>query len=211
MTSLRNRLAKRQEAAPDERGSILILALVFITAVSLVLLALASWTTNDLTNSTNFANARNANYAASGTTTVAINSIRYATLLSAGQAQNTATALSYCWQPSASPAVSQLTTDGVTIAVWCSTVEDLASASTRVVSFYACKSTLTASSSASTISAAATACAASPLLYAQVTYDDYPPGGSTPLTTQCSTWCGQGTTLNSWKWAGSGTAVAPAA
>jgi hypothetical protein len=49
--------------------------------------------------------------------------------------------------------------------------------------------------------AAATACAASPLLQATVTFDDYPSGQVFPPTTaQCDTYCGSSMAIDSWVW-----------
>lgn len=199
ITSLRTKYAARTQDR-DDRGSVLILAMIFVLVASMAMLALAGWTTTSLNATNAFTSARNSQYAASGAVTVAENSIRYATLLSPTQAQNVATPLGYCWQPANNSNISQLTTDNVTIAVWCTTTENLASSSTRVVDFYACESDLPDSASATDVAAAGALCQQAPLLHARVTYDDYPPGGSTPLSSQCSTWCGQGTTLNLWKW-----------
>jgi len=192
--------ARRHETATDERGSILILALIFIVVVAGTLLSLASWVTNDLTNSTAFNNSRNDHYSATSVANVAVDSIRYATLLSSGQTQGVATSPGPCWTPAGNLAFSQLTTDGVTMAAWCSTTENLVNEKTRVVNVYSCPSTLTGTSTTVQINAAASACQTSPFLSVQVTFDDYPPGGSLPLTVQCSTWCGQGETLNKWTW-----------
>ena len=189
----------------DEQGAILVLALIYIFAVGLIVAALATWASNDLKNTAKFTSARATSYSATAAMNVAIQSMRYHSQLSGNVTQNVATPLSYCWTPVGNPQVSQLTTNGVTVAVWCSTVENLASAATRVVTFSACQSTLNASSSAGAISSAASACAASPLLQAVVTFDDYPPGGSAPLTTQCTTWCGEGSTIDTWIWATSAT------
>jgi hypothetical protein len=161
------------------------LALVFIIIVGGAVALLTSWVTNDLSNSTHFTNARNLDYAATSATEVAINSIRYTPLAVAGETLNS-NPPNYCWGTS-SP--SSLTTDGYDVAVWCSTAEDLQSAQTRTVTFYACLS-----------SVSATQCAASPFLQAIVIYDDYPPGGSQPLTKQCTTYCGEGAQLESWDW-----------
>lgn len=192
---------RRFVTTADERGSSLILALVFILVVSATLLSLASWVTNDLNNSTSFNTARASHYAATSVTNVAVNSIRYATLLPNGQAQGVPTPLGRCWAPLGNLTFSQLTTDGVTVAAWCQTTENLVNAKTRVVDVYSCVSTLTPASTTSQIAAAASQCQQSPYLAVQVTFDDYPPGGASPLTTQCSTWCGQGITLDKWRWA----------
>lgn len=181
----------------NERGAILVLALVFLVIVGGAVALLTTWATNDLNNTSHFTDARNLDYAATSATEVAINNIRYTPLVGAGETLN-ASPPSYCWGTS-SP--SSLTTDGVDIAVWCSTAEDLQSAQTRTVTFYACLSSVSASQ-----------CASSPVLQAVVVYDDYPPGGSQPLTQQCTTYCGEGAQLESWDWGtdSSGTTVTSA-
>jgi hypothetical protein len=202
---LRYSAVKRSWRHP--RGSVLILSLIFLIAISVVIGALATWTMNDLNNTTNFNNSRAMQYSASSAVNVAMQSIRYfpcdGIICAAGTPP--ATALGECWVPTGGLTFSQLVTEAspnnVAVAVWCSTTENLSSANTRVVSLYACPSTLSGTSPSGTISAAAAACAASPTLYAQVTFDDYPPNGSPLLTSQCATPnCGEGVTLNTWKW-----------
>lgn len=194
-------ISKNDRPARDEVGAVLILAMAYIVTVSLIVMTLSSWATNDLHNTTSFNSTSSLHTAAGSVTNTAIESIRYATLLSNGQAQNVATPLSYCWQPT-SGFVSQLTIDQATVAVWCTSVENLNSAATRVVTFYACQSTLTSSSSSSVVAAAGAACSQpnASILTAVVTYDDYPPGSSPALTQQCSLYCGEGATLTSWVW-----------
>ena len=188
-SQLRKSPLSNRERGRDQKGAVLILALAYIVIVSVMVAVLTTWATNDLNNSTKFSSARSMDYAASSAVEVAINSIRYYpnTLILPTQTLN-ANPPSYCWQPATNGA-STLTTDGFTISVWCSTAEDLGSAQTRTVTFSACLSTVSA-----------TNCAATPLLQAIVIFDDYPSGGSTPLKTQCSTYCGDGATLASWDW-----------
>jgi hypothetical protein len=175
----------------------LILALVYIVSISVIVGALTSWALNDLNNTTEFKNAAALDYTVSSAVDVAIQSIRYTPLISETEQPN----LGYCWTP-ASGYVSELALNGYTVAVWCQTVETLASAETRVVTFYACQTTLTSSSSSTAVANAATACAGpnADLLTAQVTFDDYPPGGGAPLTTTCTEWCGSSATTNEWIW-----------
>ncbi len=84
-------------------------------------MSLAGSVTNDLNNSTTFTNARAAHYSAFSVTNAGVNSIHYATLLTNGQTQNVETPLGVCWTPAGNYAFSQLTTDGVTVADWCTT------------------------------------------------------------------------------------------
>lgn len=182
-----NRRRRTEGTSESERGAILILALAYIVVVSVIVAALTTWATNDLNNTTKFVSARSMDYAASSAVQVAINSIRYTTLVGPNETLG-AKPPSYCWGTSAT-APSTLTTDNVDIAVWCSTQEDLGSSSTRTVTFYACKSAVLSA-----------ACAAAPLLQAIVVFDDYPQGSSAPLSGQCSKYCGVGALLESWDW-----------
>jgi hypothetical protein len=199
----------RSQRRVDERGAVAILALIYIVAIGLIVTALAAWAANDLSLSRTFKSSRSTSYALSGAMNVAVQSIRSTPLLTDPVAQNVALPLSNCWTPVAANsngvAVSQVQINGVWVAVWCSTTENLNSPATRIVNFYACQSTLTSVSQPSDITAAANSCQSSPKLKAVVTFDDYPPGGSTPLTGQCNVqpipWCGEGSTVNSWIWA----------
>jgi len=59
-----------------EKGAVLLLALAYIVAVSVIVGALAYWATNDLKNTTNFSTASQQVYAANAATEVAIQAIR---------------------------------------------------------------------------------------------------------------------------------------
>jgi hypothetical protein len=178
---------QRSEGGRGESGAVLILALAYILSVSFIVVALSTWATNDLNNTTQFASARSMNYAASNAVQLAIQSIRYNILVGPGQTLG-ASPPSYCWGTS-STAPSHLLTNGVDINVFCSTAENLASAQTRTVTISACRTTVSAG-----------ACATNPLLQAVVVFNDYPPGGSPALTTSCSQFCGTGATLETWNW-----------
>jgi hypothetical protein len=92
----------------------------------------------------------------------------------------------------------------VTVAVWCSTVENNNLAKTRVVTFYSCPTTtaiVTSWTSLSLANAAGSTCSTNPTLTATVNYDDYPANGGPPLVTQCTASCGLGVTLVRWVWA----------
>lgn len=175
----------------DEAGSSLILALVYIVSISLIVGALADWTMNDLTNTTHFKNASQLDYAVSSAAEVAVQSIRYAPLLGPNDTQYpTSGTVSYCWSPPDGSSTSNLPTNGYDITVWCSETQNLASSATRVVTIYACESSVSAS-----------ACVSGDLLTAEVTFDDYPPGGAATLTQTCTAGvCGQGATTNEWEW-----------
>lgn len=169
---------------PREEGSVLILALVYLIAVSVTVAALAGWATNDLDNSNNFASARTLQTAAGSAAQLAIQSIRYAPELSTTYDTSVPGA---CWGTTTAVAL-----DGVSMLSWCSTTQyDPESAETRVVSIYTCLSTVSAAS-----------CALQPYLDVTVTFDDYPPAGSAPFSGSCTIYrtCGQGMTVNSWVW-----------
>ena len=169
----------------SESGSSLILALVYIVAMSLIVGALASWAMNDLNNTANFKNTSSRDYAATSATEVAIQSIRKTPLYSVTSSPQ----LGYCWTPP-SGTVSQLTINGYTMAVWCTTVQNFADrTATRVVTFYTCLSSVTAVN-----------CQASPVLVAQVAYGDYPPNAGPAETQTCTVWCGQSAVTRQWTW-----------
>jgi hypothetical protein len=189
-SSGRKTTVPRVRGEKDEKGAILILALVFLLLSGGIVGALANWTTNDLTNTTSFASARSLHYAADDATNLAIQNIRYAPLLSTGQTLN-ASPPSSCWSTSSNPIA---TIDGESMDVWCSTAWNPSSAKTRVVTFSTCLQVGVLNN------ASAANCASTPLLQAVVTFDDYPAGVSVPSLGQCVVYCGTGVTVNSWAW-----------
>jgi hypothetical protein len=195
----------------------MILALVYIVAISLVVGALASWVMNDLNNTVHFQSASARDYAATAAADIAIANIRYAPY----QSQTPPSTMGNCWAPAApnnttgEGGTPQTPIDGYTMAVWCNTYQNsttLLTRSTRTVSFYVCKeSTLDLPNP--TVSAAA--CYNSPLLFVKVVYDDYPQGEVTGyLTSVCTDTCGEQATVEDWIWggsAGSGSSGTPGA
>jgi hypothetical protein len=177
-------------SAPSERGAILILALVYIISISLIVGAIADWAMNDLNNSTHLDTSSAKAYAATSAVDVAVQSIRYTPLISQTQSPS----VGYCWTPP-SGSVSQLSTNGYTVAVWCTTLVSLDSANTRVVTIFACLSTLTS-----------TQCQApnADIVTVQVTFDDYPAVGSPALTSTCTATCGESATTDYWNWTAAG-------
>jgi hypothetical protein len=192
----------RDHRERDESGAVLILALVYIFAISLVVSALAGWAMNDLNNTTAFKKASALHYALTSAVNVGIESIRYTPNPSTTPAQGVATAPLTCWAPTSPSTLSDLTVNGYDVAVWCSTVEELsestAPGATRMVTVYACLNVTGITGSA---------CAAKPLLTAVVAIDDYPGGYNGQLYQQCNVinvQCGDGTTLMSWIWGSGG-------
>jgi large repetitive protein len=190
----RNSRTLRAHGARDEAGAVLILALVYLVAVSVIVGGLTDWAMNDLKNTGNFSSARSTQTAATSAVETAIQSIRYAPLLfatsSASQQTLNASPPVPCWGNGASPSGLTAASVGANINVWCSTGWNPTSALTRVVTFSACPSSVSSGAQ----------CALQPLLQTVVTFDDYPPGIQTPTTSQCVTYCGTSMTVNSWLW-----------
>ena len=181
------RTHRRDRAANGDAGSVLILAFVYLTAVSITVLALAGWSSTNLHETTRFASARQLQDAARSTTELAMQNIRYAPQLNSTQNASPPVA---CWGNGATSGLSNI--DGYSMNTWCSTVWQPTSGNTRIVTFSTCDASVTAA-----------ACAASPYLQVVVTYDDYPPGGAAAVAGPCTdwNWCGQGMTVDSWIWA----------
>lgn len=185
--SLRDGAHRRPPHARDDRGAVLILAMVFLLLSVGVVAALSNTAMNDLTNSQNFAKVRSTQYAASSVTEQALQSIRYTPLLAAGETLN-ASPPSYCWGNGPTSTLSNI--DGVSgMTAWCSTAWSPTSALTRTVTISTCLSGVSAPS-----------CALNPLLQAVVTFDDYPPGISGPTSAHCVVYCGTSLTITSWLW-----------
>jgi len=187
---------RKNQGARGESGAVLILALVYILAVSAIVAALASWSSNDLRNTTKFSTSSSLDYSASSAINTAIQSIRYTPNPSGTPTPLTPTAPAECWTPQ-SGSVSTISLNNMTMAVWCSTVESLSNSipgypnATRVVTFSACLSSV----------ATGSACQSAPILQAVVSFDDYPPGESVQLLAQCAPpTCGPEMTLDSWVW-----------
>jgi hypothetical protein len=185
--SARNHGSRLERRSSDE-GSVLILALIYLVATGVAMIALMGWIANDLDATSKFASTREYQLGASSTAELAIQNIRYTPLLSA-----TTAATTYCW--GSGPTSELANIDGNSFNAWCSTAWDPTSAATRVVTISVC---LAAVSEASCVAPNNT-----PYLEVGVTFDDYPPGGAAPVQGPCTDWgwCGEGMTINSWTWA----------
>ena len=174
----------------DEAGAVLVLALLFLVVVGLIVGGLASWTANNLSNTVKFQQDRNAQYALSSVSQVAIQNIRYTPLLGTNQTLN-ASPPSYCW---GTTAPSELTVLGYQVAAWCSTVWNPTSGSTRVVTVSACLTAVVPDTNPAK-------CAAAPGLQTIVTFDDYSAQNPTVNPGVCISppngTCGSGMTINS--------------
>jgi hypothetical protein len=182
----------------DESGAVLILALIFLVAVSLIVTALLTFVGTSLSATTAFNSERNLEYAATSTVNLAIQQTRYtfnASLLEASPPQP-------CW--GSNGALSNLALNGFTINVWCSMTWSPFSGATRTVTYSACPAQVPgATTQPPDWANDATTCALSPLLQAQETFDDYAP--NSPVTSQpenCSVikTCGQTQNQLSWLW-----------
>jgi hypothetical protein len=190
----------------DERGAILILALVYIIVIGTVVAALTTWASGDLNNTANFTGARNLDYSLSSAMEIGINNIRYTPVVGSINASPPVA----CWGTGTYATTStptyttystyELPTSGSdNIALWCSTKSIPKSAVTRTVTVSACPapsaSTIaTAWATAAEIESAATACVDAPDLQALVSFGDYEGSKSVP---------GYGASLQDWNWSSS--------
>jgi hypothetical protein len=177
----------RPDRSRDERGSVLIVAFIYLIAVSITVLGLSNWVATDLGNVKSFTNSREQQMAAQSTVKLAIQNIRYTPLLGTGQTWGQ---FNYCWGSGGS---TSLTIDGFTFDAYCSTVWNPTSAVSRTVTVDACLATVTQ---------AACIAPGGSYLQAVVVFDDYPPGGAAPVNGSCTlwSWCGEGETITSWVW-----------
>jgi hypothetical protein len=171
-------------------------------SVSLIVGALADWAMNDLNNTTHYQNASSIDNAVSGATEIAIQSMRY-------YPQGASPTTSNCWTPPSGTYASDVTfsaDDNALVAVWCSTLLNLQSPNTRVVTFIACPVTATQVSQANvstTMGNCLSGLLPGPELTAKVTFDDYPSGGGGLLQAVCGGGpgvCGFAATTNQWTW-----------
>jgi hypothetical protein len=187
--SVMQRKQPAQGAGQDEAGAIIILALVFLVAVSLIVVGLLTWVGTSLTATSSFANERSTESAATSAVNLAIQNSRYTfatQILNASPPQA-------CWYDPGGNAQQPPAFNNQQMDVWCSMTWQPFSASTRTITYSACPSTLTN-----------TQCAATPTLQASLTFDDYAPGIGVPTANpvQCNLtgFCGQSMTQNSWLW-----------
>jgi hypothetical protein len=170
-----------------DEGSVLILALIYLVATGVAMLALMGWIANGIDATTKFSSTRELQLGASSTAELAMQNMRYTPELAA-----TTAGTSYCWGSGPTSGVQNI--DGNSFDAWCSTAWDPTSAQTRVVTISVCLASVTKAN-----------CIApnTPYLQVGVTFDDYPPGGAAPVQGPCTDWgwCGEGMTINSWNWA----------
>ena len=181
----RTRRARRR----DETGASLVLALIFLTAVSLVTVAVVNLAGSDLSNTSKFTGAHAVESAANNANATAVQYVRYNFI---NQTEN-AFPPAPCW-PTASGQAT-VSTQGQTVAAWCSTRFTPGAKVTRVVTISTCLSSVTAQ-----------ACVLAPRLQSIVSFSDYLPNKGTfgctgflnPVSISIT---GCGTTMNILSWA----------
>lgn len=183
-----------------EDGATLILALAFLVIVSLIVMAMASWTQTGLGSTIRFSDAQTTNSAANSYASVALQYTReffVSSTLNASSSTGTPTPPppALCIPAGALSTFSLGT--GQSMTAYCSTQWFPLTTHTRVVTMTVCTS-----------ATATTACLQAPLLQAVITFNDYAktslgdncsPITPTSSTTYSSTsTCGTGMTINTW-------------
>ncbi len=208
-----SRLSTRQAASEegsrgDEAGSSLVLALVFLVAVSLIVMGLLGWLGTSLNASAVFSSERNIDNAATNAVNLAIQNTRYSFDLPAPNSMLDVASPQSCLSPA-----YPVDGESGSVAVYCTmvwqpnggtngvdTYSNNQSNYTRVITYSACYS-------GDSASATPTTCAAQPRLQAVVGFDDYPAGTVAPSIdpTECAPianngTCGETMTQLSWQW-----------
>jgi hypothetical protein len=193
----------------DERGSALVLALIFVVAMGGIILALATFTSNSMLTSTNVRAQRTVLNDAETATVTAMQSLRSnfnGTVDAQGDpggaylGPNTAVS---CFSNTVTPAgggnvvlpSSNPQSSGSSVSLYCTGNYNPTSPATRVVDFYACRANV---SGAACIAPGSTQV----VLHAQVSYNDFSTAGQnacgpnyTPPMVQT---CGTAMTVNTW-------------
>jgi hypothetical protein len=157
----------------DESGAVIILALVFLVAVSLIVTGMLTWVGASLHATGSFQNERDVEYAATDAVNLAIQNTRY-TFDYGTTNPNVSPATPMLNNPTPELcATYQVSGQTTSVDVYCSMVWNAYSANTRTFTYSAC-------STGSPSNAKPADCAAKPLLQAIVAFDDYPSGVATP-------------------------------
>jgi hypothetical protein len=180
------RTGRSQKRDEDEAGAVLILALVFILATSLVIAGLLAWSGRDLSNVSSFQQNRVQNNAMNSAVETAIQSVRYSpTACPSGGLQVPV--------PNPNSQFNQV------IDVWCSTLTNNGSIQTRTVTLAACPDTAFTKGQCTNGFASPNP---PPYLTVVVIFDDYadvngiPPVASP--TYHCTVTCGATMGVQSW-------------
>jgi hypothetical protein len=186
-------ILRRRHQPNDESGAILVLALVFLVAVSLIVVSLLSWSGASLLSTTAFGNERSVEYAATSAVDLAIQNTRYSYESQFLTNTTPQPCLGSGVTPPAFTEGVNNTTVQVTIDVYCTMTWNPSSSETRIITYSACPTTdnFTASQ-----------CAQTPLLQAVVSFDDY--AGITSPPPDCDnsseSSCGLTMAQLSWTW-----------
>ena len=181
-------MVRRPTDRLGDLGASLILALVFMTVVSVIVMSMAAWATTGLRSTISFTAAQSTVGTANSVAELALQESRY----TFQQVTLWADPPVPCW-PSGTP--SQQTLNSQTLSAWCQTRWfPSSSTATRKVTMDVCPSSFTAAS-----------CAVTPYLQTIVTFSDYPSSGGSPVCTPdtgdtSTKWatCGTYMKINSW-------------
>ncbi len=175
--------AARRNSDPDmspqskDAGSSLILAIFFLFATGLVVLALVSWSGNSLVDTLKLNNDSSLEYTSGSAVQIEIQTLRYA--------YQDATSSAYNCSPGGG---ASYTLNNTSVSVYCSIVHNPDSATTRVVTMYVCSSSTSQSS-----------CVSNPYLQAVVTFDDYNQADVDQCTSSSvQSTCGTAMAITSW-------------
>jgi hypothetical protein len=208
ISRLSSRQTASEESRGDEAGSSLVLALVFLVAVSLIVMGLLGWLGTSLNASAVFSSERNIDNAATNAVNLAIQNTRYTFDLAAPNSMLDAASPQSCLSPA-----YPVDNGSGSVAVYCTMVWQPNGATNGVDAYsnnqsqYSRVVTYSACYSGDSSSATPTTCAAQPRLQAVVGFDDYPAGSVAPSIdpTECAPitsngTCGETMTQLSWQW-----------
>jgi Tfp pilus assembly protein PilX len=189
----------RSRMASEERGSALILALAFMVAMGLIILALATFTSDAILNTSNARSQRTSLNDAESATVTAMQYLRSnfvaLSLYNGGQlpvGQSTQSCLPNDESASALPSSDpRQTGQPNSVSLACVPNYNPGSTATRVVDFYA-------SRSGTSYTPCTTPGSSQVILHARVTYDDYATDGTVSCDPTSVTTCGSGMTVDAW-------------
>lgn len=182
------RLHARRE---DEEGTALVLALVFVFAIGMILVAVINLAGNSLLNTNNLHQQRAVEFAADGATNAAVQWVRNS--CPPGSGATNCAGMYTGSEPSCLPSnAPSMTLNGATVVVYCT--GDVGAGS-RTVQFYTCRSGVASSSCNTTGSNAGNL-----LLQATVSYYDLNPDDTDTCTTTSPSpnSCGIGMSVQNW-------------
>lgn len=183
-------MRRRLEAAEDG-GAALIMALVFVTAIGLVMVAVLNLATNSLMNATSLRYQRSVELSADSATNASVEWVR-----NACPHGGTASCSSLFTASASSPVrcmpsgVTSMTINSQSMSVWCS---GSASSDTRYVDFYTCPATVTSGCGTSGTNSG------NVIVHANVQFLDSNLDGTVSCGSTSTTSCGIAMTINYWE------------